>query len=260
MVIFKKINYPFGIKYCNYFLKKNGKLNYYDKFYRFNSLWCLINDKICFDDISYINIFNYKNNDKIISILLILLYIQNKNLFYLKNSPNTIILFKKNNYIKIKILKYLLIEYKKTNNLNYLFVYYRILYSKDIKNSSIFTRIFYDHFITKEKLEELKINKNNISNYHELYLILKKKKIVDYYYKKIVPDMIKIYKSRYNIYEDYLNYYKKIDVIKKSVKIKKFKDVNIFKLIDKYVKSKSDRKYIKDNLIILSKKYHIKIE
>jgi hypothetical protein len=246
-MIFEKLEYPFGSKYCNYYLKKNGKLNY-SPFYKFSVLWCLLNDKIYFHTLNYNDIFSVKNNDKIIKILLILLYLKNKKFKYIQYNKDNITLLKSNNINKLLFCNYLSKLYENDNNINYLFAIYRTMLSKDIKNKNILVRIFYQNFINSSKLKDLKIDLSKIANYHELYLVLKKKKIVDYYYKKIAQEMIIFYKKIYFFINNIEN-----------KKYNNFKDIDVFKLVNKYIKNKSDNKYIKDNLIKLSKKYHIKI-
>ena len=150
---------------------------------------------------------------------------------------------------------YLQNKYNNTKNLNYLFAYYRNLFSKEIKNSTILTIIFYNYFITKEKLKKLKINISKIANYHELYLVLQKKHVVSQYYNNIAPSMIQNYKT-------ISKYCNKILLLNNKIINNHFKDfnkINILKLIDKYGINKTDKKYIKDNLIKLAKKYHLPI-
>jgi hypothetical protein len=248
-MIFENLNFPHELIYCKFYLKKNGKFNY-SPLFKYKDLWCLLKDKINYFAINNKELFNIKNNDKIINILLILLYIKKKYTKYkylIKNDTIYII----NNIDKYKLIKLMYNVHEKNNDINYLFAHHRNYYSKEIKNSTILTRIFYTYYITKQKLKKLKINLNNIENYHELYLILKKKKVVDYYYNVLAPNMIKYYK----IITD--NCSKKILNKKYNYNFKDFKKIDILKIINKYAQNKSDKKYIKDNFIKLAKKYNL---
>ena len=248
-MIFEKLNFPHELIYCNFYLKKNGKLNY-SPLFQYKDLWCLLNDKINYFPINNKELFNMKNNDIIINLLLILLYIKKKytKYKYLINNDNIVII---NNIDKFKLIEFIYNIHEKNNDINYLFAHHRNYYSKEIKNSTILTRIFYSYYITKKKLKKLKINLNNVANYHELYLILKKKKVVDYYYNVLAPKMIKISKIITDICS------KKISNKKYNFKFKDFQKIDILKIINKYAQNKSDKKYIKDNFIKLAKKYNL---
>lgn len=255
-MIFDKLKYSFDIKYCKCSFNKNGKLLFIPN--RLSEFWCILKN-ITYRISINLNELNGKNEDDIVNKLLILAYVKNKNIKYY--NKNNIYVLINNNIKNIDTINTVAnisdIYYKKTNNLMYIFLYYRIILSKKITNTDILIYIFYKYYINKKKLKELNINCDNISNYHELYLILKKKKIINYYYNELGKTITNNYKIIYNniINSKYFHIYKN----KTDKKFKNFKDINIFKIIDKYIKNSFDKKYIKEKLIMLSKKYKIKL-
>ena len=115
-------------------------------------------------------------------------------------------------YIYEKILPSLLKKYhlhKKANIKNKTFLdiltYYFYLYKLQFfktSNHKIFVVLFFANYIKlidEELYDKYKINiAMNIKNYHQLYLFLKEKKYVSYYYDVIVKEVLKNYKKIHN--------------------------------------------------------------
>lgn len=278
----KNINYPFDINKCKFFLTKEGKYIYYP-LNQFNIYYCMLKNILYGQYIKFPNLVGV-NEDDIIKKLLIIAFLQKQNFKYIldkKNNKESIKIF---NYINILlfnnskkynnniILYYFLNEQKniikikkelKKNKIRHYnehyfdimieFIKNRIIYSKKIKNNDIFIKVFYGYYILLK--DKFKNELENVSDYHSFYLIMKKKGIVNLYYKDIVPYVLKNYK---NIIKKLLTSQKfkkeKINILKK---VKNFKDININNLINKYVNKKYDKKYIKNKFIELSKKYNI---
>ena len=224
---------PNNLKYCSDLIyrnlegiKKDGTFKYsinFDKKHYIDT-YCLFNDKISFllidrslpennkknnqlnNNIEELNIFNkqakqYKSHAKWDHISVgdysYLFKIQ-----YEEKVKNYI-------YIHEKILPSLLQKYDKHEKANihnktfldiltYYFYLYKLQFFKT-NNHKIFVVLFFANYIKliKEELyDKYKINITmNIKNYHQLYLFLKEKKYVSYYYDVIVKEISKNYKK-----------------------------------------------------------------
>jgi hypothetical protein len=271
-----KIDYPFNDYHCKFYLTKEGKYIYYP-LNKFNTYYCIFKKIIYGHKIMFPNLVG-KNEDDIVNKLLIIAFCKKQNFKYIKlnNKKLTknslynnidIILFNNNvkNIENIITLKYYFLDKMKIKNENNnyyydlinFFIKDRITCNKKIKDMEIIIKLFYIIYTNKYIMKKLNLTKDtvNISNYHSLYLLLKKKGIVSYYYNKIVPFILKNYKKVIKNY-DKLPLFKK-EKMKMKNKIKDFKNINIFKLINKNVNNNYDKKYIKNKFIELSKKYNI---
>ena len=260
MIFLKNLQYNFDISYCSYFLQKNGKF-IYTPIDRFRDYICIIK-KIKYATLIKFPYLYGKNEDEIVYKLLLMLQCQKKNLKYIKIDKNNIFLFNDdvkniediilNLYIYIK--KFKVIKTDIENILNK-FMFNRLLTSKKISNEKIFIEIFYKHILENKKdiEEHYGINMNNIKNFNELYKKLKKGGFVNEYYNTLVPYILKTYKKKYK------NISKIFDNIRSNYikKIKKFSNINIFKLIDQDIITNYNKTYIKNKFIELSKKYNI---
>ena len=269
-------NFKISNIYCNYFLKKNGKIIYIPKFF-LQYFICIINKKIFAEIIQFPYIYG-KDEDNLIKHLLLLNYIKlNYNLKYIKlyNDKNDNHIYLYNSDIKgiedviINLLFYkdILIKNKNikqyfTGNLIKLLTTQFMILKKSTKlsNKDILIRIFYQTYIKSDEINNLlkKYNKNiNVfSNYNQLYIFLKKYGYVNKFYHIYAPKIINKYNIFYKkiINDKRINQYK----IKKMKEIINFKDVDLIKIIDININNKFNKKYIKNKFIELTKKYNIK--
>jgi len=76
-------------------------------------------------------------------------------------------------------------------------------------------------------------------------------KYYNYYAKKMINNYNKYYKKLLDNDE--------IDIYKKTMikNIKNFKDINLMKLIDKYINNNFNKEYIKNKFIEIKEKYNI---
>jgi hypothetical protein len=76
-------------------------------------------------------------------------------------------------------------------------------------------------------------------------------KYYNYYAKKMINNYNKFYKKMKENDE--------IDIYKKTMikDIKNFKDINLMKLIDKYINNNFNKEYIKNKFIEIKEKYNI---
>lgn len=263
------MNIDFNIKKesCNFFLKKNGKIikEYYYSDYLYNNYLCISNN------IKYVGIIQFpklygKNENEIIKKLLILNYIQKKDMKYIQIKKNidddgnssiyffndehkdlalTIYFFQKSKYLNISTMI-------KSLTLSYILL--KLVYN-NLTNTKIFTNIFYSTYLNNIRKEiYTKFNKklSDFSNFNNLYIFLKKKGYVDTFYNVYKPEILKNYKK---IYDELINNPKLIPFKKNKLKnIKNFRDIDLLELVDKYVNNNFNKIYIKNRFIELSKK------
>ena len=244
---------PNNLKYCSDLIyrnlegiKKNGTFKYNINFEKkhYIDTYCLFNDRISFLLIDHSLPENNKknnqlnNNEEELKIITkqaeqYKSYAKWDNISVGKYSYLFKIQYeeKVKNYIYIheKILPSLLKKYhirrkEKTHISNKIFIdiltYYFYLYKLQFfktSNHKILVILFFANYVKliKEELyDKYKINITmNIQNYHQLYLFLKEKKYVSYYYEVIVKEILKNYKK----------------IHKKSISIKQ---INLF--LEKY--------------------------
>lgn len=261
------LNFNFKNINCKFYLKKNGKLNYYP-LHSLSNYLCVFNKKVLF------NISNYPfftlNNNYIIKSLLILAFIQkNSNLKYININKDTF-LFNYSLATEDIILNLIYIESKLIKKINlskldilafhYLILKFQHLDKKEDKEWIVelfFTT--YLNLIVKEDIKE----KYNIDisiyfpNYNKLYLFLVKKgyvkKFENIYYKKIVYNSNIIYNKYINNDNLELNSFKS----RKKKLIKNFNDINLENYIDNLIGNNLNKDYIKYKFIELKKKYNI---
>ncbi len=246
-------------EYCKHYIKKDGKILYMP--YNINNYLCLIK-KIHYTTKIYLNHFNGSSEDDIVFKLYFLALCTLNNIRYYKTEDDYILI--NNNIKSVKTLigqsHYFNKLYDITNYITYKFISYRLLYSNKITNDDIIVKVFYNDYITKDKLiNDFKINLNKIPNYKELYKVLKKKGIIRRFFindsKNIIENYKYIYNNIINI-ENYKKYIKDFETyINNPKNYKRLTMKEIFKLIDKYVDSKYDIEYIKSKLTILIKQY-----
>ncbi len=266
----------------NYFLKKNGKLNFNRiKYNQEIAIKAVIKKYYNFEYINFPpNLIKKNTNNKFtfdynLNLLLLYSYFQkNKNLYYvdyldknhkyifLKNNKDYIMKFlyiKKNIYNHKKIFKSY--EYNINNGIIKLileYIYLKLLHNtKYISDDEIYIKLFYLYYIKNIQTEiYLLYNKNydDFANYRELYIFLKKKGYVDTFYKKIVPIIKKNYKKILNNidFSGIKEFEKKI-----SHEIKPFSKISINKIINDNYTNKKQNKIIKDKLKELTKKLNI---
>jgi hypothetical protein len=146
------------------------------------------------------------------------------------------------------------------NYLSFLYITNKLIFKKILKKTNCI-KIFYDFYIFYLETELKKKYNTSIfyfPNYHNLYLFLKKEGYVKKFYEKLVPKIIKtsvilekkvLKNSKGKDYDDFKN-----DIISR---IKKFKDVDLFDLIQNNLNKKFDKVFIKNKFIELCKKYNI---
>lgn len=242
MKLIKEFLKKFQTLYCKYPFKKNGKLIFIPK--NFNLFLCFIKN------VQYIlkfnlNIFFNRNREQHEKKILMLKELQTNNNYNVYIDKNNIYIYNKNikNITDKLFITIFLIDKKKDYFLNltdkkyedyteiYRYIIHYIIYRNinnpnNIKDNSIFVRIFYEIYIFN-----IKVDINNFSNYRELYKYLKKEGIVDYYYNVLVPTIKSEYKKIYkNIISD--NSYIKFKE-KEMKKIISFKDVDLKNIIIK---------------------------
>lgn len=260
-------------KYCNYYLKKNGKVKYLP--YEFNKYLCITKKIINSDFIRFPYIYS-KNEDEFIKKLLILEYSKKFNLKYFIISKNLIFIFNddikgnKDYAINILFLKYITNKNKDAEKFFYgnikklLITSFMInkLIKQSISNDKLLINIFFEIFIKEikyELIEKYNKNMNDFANFNELYLFLKKTGYVDIYYNKYANNMIKNYKKFYKKLISFkeLTKFK----LKKSKEIKNFKDIDLMKIINNiannYAPNKFNKTYIKNKFIEIVEKYNI---
>ena len=268
-------------KLCDYYLNKDGKiiyipLNPYKKFL------CLIN-KIKLINIIPFPYLHGKDEYEIINKLEILLYIKKNNFKFLKINlkddiyeKNTLIYIFNSNIKNVEniVLNLSFFQYlnnnekmdnyiKKSNSLlNRLtieFIFLKKIYKK-ISNEKILIQIFYEYYIKsyeiKSFLEKNNLTLNSFKNYNDLYIFLEKNKFVHKFYNIYSKDIIKNYKKIY----DKISLSNECKEYKLEIKkyIENFDDVDLLKIINKYVDNKFNKKIIKNKFIELSKKYNVK--
>jgi len=259
---FKKIN-------CNFFLKENGKINYYN-LHHLRIYLCLFNNNIKYIKSNYF--FDLYNNDYVIKSLLIISYIQkNSNLKYI-NSPyfsyiyNNSVKNTEDNILNILFIQERIFKEKNISFINILSFHFLMLkfqYNKTVSDKDLLIEIFYNNFI-KDKfiINDIKKNYNkniliDFANYHELYLFLKDKGYVKKFYNEYYDKILTNYNKMYNKYiinnKDELSKYKS----KKIGSIKNFNSINLEDYIDKLINNNLDKDYIKYKFIELKKKYNI---
>ena len=254
-------------KYCTYYLKKNGKF-LYTPLNQYNKLMCVISKK---DNLNYLlnfPIINGKDEDDIVNKLLLLYSAQKNDLKYFKlHDKNNIYFFYKENYelalfslfcYEVKLNKK---KYNKLYNKLYgdllktlksQFLIDKIFYPSRKKNI-LLIRIFYEIYLNniKELLKLQNIQFDNIANYNELYVILKEKGIIKFYYNQLANKIGKDYNILYN-YIIKSKEYKKYIIDHKDIMLS-FNDLNIYDIINKNINNNFDKEYIKNKFIELSK-------
>ena len=254
---------------CNkYFLKKNGKINYYrNNINHFDNIDCIINDKINYNNFDLSNLKS-KNEDIFINKLLLLYKCVINKLNYIE-LHNNIYIFKNTN-VKYILYTYFLQyinnkKYKNTYNFfinndynlytTYFFIHYLFFNKKKNKNESLIY-VFYELYIFIQKKNiYLKYKKklNDFENFNKLYIFLKKNNYVNEYYNKYVPYILKNYKK---IYDKFINNSLLPKFIKRKMKyIKNFNEIDFNELIHKYANKNFDKIYIKNKFNEIIKKY-----
>jgi hypothetical protein len=274
------------IKYKKYdifkfFIKKDGKINFkLNKYIQEIGIKGVIMKYYNFDYVKFPNLIKNNNISNIgmeynLNLLLLYNYFkQNKNLYYIDYLDDKHkIVFLKNNidyvtkflYIKKQIYENKKIfkteEYNINNNIIKIIVEYinqLLLHNKKyLNNNEIYIKLFYQYYLRNIETEiYLLYNKKycDFANYRTLYIFLKKKGYVDYYYKKLVPIIKKYYKKILNNIDfSGLKKFKK-EFIKD---IKPFSKININKIIDDNYTNKKQNKIIKDKLKELTKKLNV---
>jgi hypothetical protein len=267
---------------CNYFLRKDGKF-VYKSINKYNEYMCIINDKKYYKILSFPFLNDY-TEDRIIKKLIILNYLKQNNIKYIKytnnyiDTPDNYIIIFKDEY-KDRALNHLffdsfdfmdkknvknnspeLIKYiynngdLLTNILTVDFMLYKYQF-KEIKNNKVLVYVFYEYYINfiKEELYK-KYGKtlNSFSNYNNLYIFLKEKGYVDKFYNDYAPVIIKNYKLFYKkLINDPLNEKYRKKILKN---IKTFTNIDLLKLVDKHVTNKLNKTYIKNKFIELTQK------
>lgn len=261
-------------KYCNYYLKKNGKVKYLPN--ELNKYLCIIKKIINIDYVRFPFIYS-KNEDEFIKKLLILQYCKKFNLKYfripkIKIRRDFMIIFNddiqgnKDTVINLLFLQYITDKNKDAENFfygnikRYLITSFMIYKLKQqlTSNKNLLILIFFEIFIKEieyELIEKYNKNSNDFANYNELYLFLKKTGYVDIYYNKYANNMIKNYKKFYKKLISFkeLTKFK----LKKYKEIKNFKDIDLIKLINNYISDKFNKTYIKNKFIEIVEKYNI---
>ena len=262
--------FPLKLNNCSYFLKKNGTFIYYPVYIN-NNYICILNNYLNLD-VSFFPILKGKDENDILNRLLILKFLQNNDVkYYLSKSTHKkpikqIWTFKEKNieifteylfYIK-NIKKIINGKYDSNNLLAYNYILNKLVYNK-LSDNKNFIQLFYKIYINlikKDLFDKYNISYNNFSNYNKLYLFLKKNGYVNYYYKSIMPKIIKLSKKLENKFKsDKINYDKFKD--KKIQLIKNYRDIDLFKLINTDLNKKFDKTSIKNKFIELCKKYNI---
>jgi hypothetical protein len=247
---------------CIFFLKKNGKYKYYPTFINNNEILCVINKKQNLGTETNFPKLIGRNEDDILKKLIIFYIAQKKDLKYIKiKGTKNIYYFNQDKIDILYFIIYLQKNYYKLYGKNIItdfklfFLTGKLFYPK-MSNTDHLIALFYQYyrFFLSEKY---KINLNDFANYHDSYLYLKKKGYISYYYNKFGPKIIKNYnKLKENITKT--DDYKKF-IENNKIKILSFKDLNLLKLIDKYVSNKFNKELIKTNFIKLTKNFTKKI-
>lgn len=244
---------------CDYFLNKNGKYKYIPN-NSYNDILCVLNKYIKVTEYKNVNLLNHSNWNVILQNIMIIYMGQKKDLKYIEQKNNLLCFFDKDIDIVLFLLYRKNLLYNKNmiiklfsnhlKTLTYIFMINKLINIK-ILNNELLIKIFYNHYIfmIEEELEK-KYNKNihSFSNYHELYLFLKKKGYVSKYYKIYKPKIIKNFKK---IYQNIINRKEYLLFIQKKYKIKSFKDIDIKKYINKIKNKKKIYSYFQE----LIKKY-----
>lgn len=266
------LNLKINKLYCDYYIKKNGKIKFFP--YMYDRYLCMINN---IDPISVV-MFPYlydKDEDALAKKIFILYVMQQRNFKYIKindslnkNNNYQIYLFdesKKDIVLELLFLVYIYESDKKIDNyyfgtklraLSTIFMISKLLYKKSDKE--ILILIFYTSYITIIKNDiyhKYKKELSDFKNYNDLYIFLKKNGYVDKYYNYYADKMIKNYNK---FYKKIINHPELIDFKDNyKKKIKDFKKINLVKIIDKYVNNRFNKEYIKNKFIDLVEKYNI---
>ena len=258
---------------CNYFLKKNGKYIYYP-FNIYEDFLCVLNN---FKRISIVQfpLLIGKNEDQIIKKLLILQYAKKGDFKYVKTYNKSseldnywVYIFNEKNIDSYYFFLYLkkIRKEKKIDDYYYgttiktlttIFMYLKVI-SPTSTNNKLFIEIFYYDYLrilSEELYNKYNVIPSDFSNYHDIYLFLKKHGYVDKFYNVYSKIILKDYKKHYNkiINDPNFEKFKK----KKLKNLKNFADLNILDLVDKYVNTKFNKNYIKNKFIEIVQKYNI---
>ena len=265
----KKEYFKLNNLYCNFFLKKDGKILYLPT-QKYNLYICLLKKIINIIYIQFPDLTGI-DEDSIVNKLLLLAYVQKHNIKYYKINEIAIYIFHNDNekdLIDILFLNHIIKIDEKMNRyfngnlLKKLTTFFMIskITNKKISDKNILISIFYNSYISSDELKNELLEKYNITiqdfpNYNKLYLFLKKHGYVDKYYNMYAPKMLKNYKT---FYKKLISNKKRINFHLKIIKkIKKFSDINLLKIADSYVNNKFNKKYIKNKFIELSEKYNL---
>jgi len=271
--ILEKLDLKIKKSECSYFIKKNGKIKFINTINK--QYLCMINN---LNVLSIRSMFPYlydKNEDLIIKKLLILYILQKKDFKYFKiihstnkNKNYEIIIFNPssiNNVSELMFHHYMIETSEKNKNFYYgtiikklstLFMLNKL--SNNYNNKDILILIFYEHYIYLIESEMYKKYKKNLSdfkNYMDIYIFLKSKGYVEKYYNNYAKKMIK----NYDIYYKKIKENDELEIFKKTVikEIKNFKNINLIKLIDKYINNSFNKDYIKNKFTEIKEKYNI---
>jgi hypothetical protein len=260
------------IKNCKFFLKKNGKVIHTES---------IINDLFCFVK-GYKNVYLLNFNDfngidenYIINKLLLFQRLKEYNLKYLYIDSRKIYLYNNNDKnIEKKLIFILFIDYltkikkydkylayfygSELRRLSTYFMFLRLIF-KNISDQNILIKLFFDKYINDNDvtnyLKKHHLDKNSFSNYQQIYYFLKEGGLVDKYYNKYSPKIIKKYRTMYNKFSK-LKKFKEFKN-KELKKVKFFKDLDLLDVVDKNVNKRFNKEFIKNKFIELAKKYNI---
>jgi len=255
---------------CNFFLKRNGKVLYTPNIK--NDLYCFTKGYRNLYTLEFNN-FNGINEEYIIDKLLLFEKLKKYNLKYLQINKNTICLYNTNvKNIENNIIFKLFIDkitndsekYKKyfygslLKRLTTYFMFLKLIL-KNISDQNILTILFYNTYIDEvdvtNYLKKTDFDKNSFSNFHQLYMFLKKAGLVDKYYNYYGPKMIKGYLTMYNKFSKSKQF--KAFKDKKLKKVKLFNDIDLLNIVEKNVNKKFNKEFIKNKFIELTKKYNV---
>jgi hypothetical protein len=256
----KNLDINFNRERCDYYIKKNGKIKFIPNLY--NNYICMLNNINLIDFVNFP--YLYEKNEKLILKRLLLLHlIQKKNFKYIKfdiydkKKNFQIYLFnesKKENILEIMFFTNITNKYDDIYNYYYgtklkslitSFMLTKLSYKKT--DNQILISIFYNMYIKiiwKGIYNKYKKNREDFKNYEELYKFLKEKGYVDKYYNYYADKMINNYDK---FYKKLLNH-PEINEFKNNTekKIKNFNEIDLLKIIDKYVNDKFNKEYIKN--------------
>jgi hypothetical protein len=283
------IDLQFNKKYCNFFLKKNGKIKNGGKkfyYYYYHSILCIYNvilNNNNFNLILFPHLYE-KNENDMIRKLYIYFLMQKKNFKYIlinsnnfKYSRENKILIFKDEKNKDTLLEYIFLASIKREDNIYIYDYfyknlskklitsflrYKLFIYNKLSNKKIFVILFYNVYIylIEDELEKkYKKRLNHFENFNTMYIFLKEKGYVDKYYNYYSIKMIKYYRTYYDRLKYFIQTFPHLEEYKKDIqkRIKNFNEINLLKIIDKCVHKPFNKEYIKNKFIEITKNYNI---